>query len=162
MWSWKIHAANLTFSSVVEFPIYCDSEISAQHFPPPPVLQGYRLNKPDAVFRIFRTEGISWLAVEQLIFFSSLIQAPSLWPTKSDGGKSPTFIVVSPQVLLMSRTTVLPQGSDGKAQSRVQHVWTSGPAVLLQWRTSGPEHSSQALLGSTCQNPDNLKDAARL
>lgn len=39
--------------------------------------------------------------------------------------------------------------TDGKAQSRVQHVWTSGPSIHLQWRTSGPEHSSQALLGST-------------
>lgn len=141
MWFWKIYAVNLTFSSVVEFPIYCESEISAQHFHLPPEQQDHRLSKPIAVFRIFRSKDTSWPA---------LMQAPSLWPRKYDGGKSLTFtyIVVSPQVCPW--TGHLCCHRDQMGRHRVEYSMC-GPQDLpshLQWRTSGPEHSSQALLGS--------------
>ena len=57
MWAWKIYAANLTFSSVAEFPIYCEPEISAQDFPLPPMRHNNRLKKPIAVLRIYKNQG---------------------------------------------------------------------------------------------------------
>lgn len=96
MWSWKIYAANLTFSSVVGFPIYCESEISAQHFTLLPVPQDHRLNKPIAVFRVFRTEDTSWPIPEQLISFSSLIQASCDLQCKMEGNHQLLYIIFSP------------------------------------------------------------------
>lgn len=145
MCSWKICAANLTFSSVVGFSIYCESEISAQHFPFPLVLQDHRLNKPIGVFRIF-SEHTSWPAPEQLISHTG----PCLVTYKVWWRETTNFYMyfALPKVLPMNRVLVLPQRSDGKTEygAGCVDLRTCCPSTV---ENLCPEHSSQALLGST-------------
>lgn len=121
MWSWKIYAANLTFSSLVEFPIYCESEISAQHFPLPPMQHNDRLNKFIAVFRICRNQGnfpIHARAAYLLLFCHT---DPFLVTQKGVKEETTGFYIRFPLLpyFTLEKKPVLLQRLGGKIQSRV-------------------------------------------
>lgn len=123
MWSWKIYAANLTFSSVVEFPIYYESEISAQHFPFPPMQRNDRLNKPIAVFGICRNQGKfpTCSRAAHLLLFCHTLSDPFLLTQKEVREETTSFYIhfPLPPYFTLEKKPVLLQRSDGKVQSRM-------------------------------------------
>lgn len=145
MWSWKIYAANLTFSSVVGFPIYSESETLCLAFSlSSSAARPWIEQTHCCVWDIQNWPDLLWSSSSPLLSFRPL---PCHLQSMMEGNHQLLIdLLVSPKVFPMNRTLCCHRG---QTQSRVQHVWTSGPAVPVQWRTSGPEHSSQALLGST-------------